>query len=225
MMSNNISIRTDLKILVIGCSGAGKTSFVQRWIKGEFQAVYSPTIVSEFQYKIFECRGNCYRIQLWDIGGQDKTPSMAKIFTRDSHGCIVISDITRKETFEETQKWKKIVDDESAFIDGDKLPFILIQNKIDLIKNDEDYLTHVANQSKKLSENKEYIGYYMTSVKENINVEEPINFLIDNIVDRLEKFSGEGNYNNINNNNENNRRNTLKLDNNSVKKDKKKGCC
>jgi small GTP-binding protein len=225
MMSNNISIRTDLKILVIGCSGAGKTSFVQRWIKGEFQSVYSPTIVSEFQYKIFECRGNCYRIQLWDIGGQDKTPSMAKIFTRDSHGCIVVSDITRRETYEETMKWKKVVKDESAFIDGDKLPFIFIQNKIDLIKDNDEYLNLVTNETKKIAEDKDFLGYYMTSVKENINVEEPINFLIDSIVERLEKFSGERSYN-FTDNNENGR-DTYKLEKEGKKEKNKKdgGCC
>ena len=224
-MSQNSSIRTDLKILVIGCSGAGKTSFVHRWIKGEFEQTYKPTIVSEFQYKIFECRGNCYRIQLWDIGGQDKTPSMAKIFTRDSHGCIVVSDISRRETFEETMKWKKVVNDESAFIDGDKLPFILIQNKIDLIKDNDEYLNLVTNETKKIAEDKDFLGYYMTSVKENINVEEPINFLIDSIVERLEKFSGEGNYN-FTENNENGR-DTYKLEKEG-KKDKIKkegGCC
>ena len=222
-MSQNQSIRTDLKILVIGCSGAGKTSFVQRWIKGEFDQSYKPTIVSEFHYKIFECRGNCYRIQLWDIGGQDKTPSMAKIFTRDSHGCIVICDITKKDTFEETKKWKKIVNDESAFIDGEKLPFILIQNKIDLIKDDNDYLSFATNETKKMAEDKEFIGYYMTSVKENINVEEPIHYLIDNIVERLDKFSSNENLNFIGIQG----RDTHKLDKNSQKEknDKKKGCC
>ena len=219
-MSNNVSIRTDLKILVIGCTGAGKTSFVQRWINGEFEITYKPTIVSEFQFKIIECRGNSYRIQLWDIGGQDKTPSMVKIFTRDSHGCIVISDISRRESFEEAMKWKKVVNDESAFIDGDKLPFILIQNKIDLIKDDKDYYNLVANQAKKLAEDREFYGYYMTSVKDNINVEEPIHFLIDIIVDRLEKMSGD-----INNNDfEINRKNTYKLDKN-IKKEKKDNCC
>ena len=222
-MSQNQSIRTDLKILVIGCSGAGKTSFVQRWIKGEFEQSYKPTIVSEFQNKIFECRGNCYRIQLWDIGGQDKTPSMAKIFTRDSHGCIVICDITKKDTFEETKKWKKIVNDESAFIDGEKLPFILIQNKIDLIKDDNDYLSFATNETKKMSEDKEFIGYYMTSVKENINVEEPIHYLIDIIVERLDKFSSNENLNFIGIQG----RDTYKLDKNSQKdkNNKKEGCC
>ena len=223
MNQNGKSITNDIKILVIGCSGAGKTSFVQRWINGEFEKYYKPTIVSEFQYKVFQCRENYYRIQLWDIGGQDKTPTMAKLFTRDSHGCVVVNDVTKKESLEEAMKWKKIVNDESAFIDGDKLPFILIQNKIDLIKNDENYLNYIVNESKKLAEDKEFIGLYMTSVKENINVEEPIHFLIDNIVDRLDKFNSEDS----NNSTLIKRKGTHKL-NKKDKKDKNKKeeeCC
>ena len=110
---------------------------------------------------------------------------MAKIFTRDSLGCIVLNDLSKKDIINETMKWKKVVYDESAFIDGDKLSFILIQNKIDLIENDKEYLNITMNDSQKLVDNGDFIGYYMSSVKENINIEEPIKFLIDNIVDRL----------------------------------------
>ena len=212
---------TDIKIIIIGCSGVGKTSFVQRWIKGYFENIYKPTIVSDFQYKILEWRGKCYRILLWDIGGQDKTPSMAKIFTRDSHGCIVINDASKKDNFNETMKWKKVVYDESAFIDGDKLPFILIQNKIDLLQNDKEDLNNIMNDSQKYVDNGDFIGYYMSSVKENINIDEPIKFLIDIIIDRLEKFQ-------LSTNNEynNKQRNTYKLENNNKKdKNKKDGCC
>lgn len=215
------SIRSDLKIIVIGCSGTGKTSFVQRWITGEFEKIYKPTIVTEFQYKIYECRGQPYRILLWDIGGQDRTPAMAKIFTRDTHGCIVVSDITKKESLEETLKWKKVVNDESAFIDGDKLPFIFIQNKVDLIKDDQDYLNQIINETKKIAEDNQFLGYYLTSVKENVNVEEPIKFLIENIVDRLEKYYSEGN----NNFNESKGRKTYTLVKNNKNKKKDGGCC
>jgi len=215
------SIRSDLKIIVIGCSGTGKTSFVQRWITGEFEKIYKPTIVTEFQYKIYECRGQPYRILLWDIGGQDRTPAMAKIFTKDTHGCIVVSDITKKESLEETLKWKKVVNDESAFIDGDKLPFIFIQNKVDLIKDDQDYLNQIINETKKIAEDNQFLGYYLTSVKENVNVEEPIKFLIENIVDRLEKYYSEGN----NNFNESKGRKTYTLEKNNKNKKKDGGCC
>ena len=213
---------TDIKIIIIGCSGVGKTSFVQRWIKGYFEKSYRPTIVSDFQYKILEWRGKCYRILLWDIGGQDKTPSMAKIFTRDSHGCIVINDISKKDNINETMKWKKVVYDESAFIDGDKLPFILIQNKIDLLEGDKDYLNEVMNESQKLVDNGDFIGYFMTSVKENINIDEPTKFLIDNIIDRLDKFQSNRNPEFI----ESKVRNTYRLEKNNKKdKNKKDGCC
>ena len=215
---------TDIKIIIIGCSGVGKTSFVQRWIKGYFEKSYRPTIVSDFQYKILEWRGKCYRILLWDIGGQDKTPSMAKIFTRDSLGCIVINDISKKDIINETMKWKKVVYDESAFIDGDKLPFILIQNKVDLIENDKEYLNIAMNDSQKLVDNGDFIGYYMSSVKENINIEEPIKFLIDNIIDRLEKYHASEN----NDLKESKARETYRLENNNKKdkdKNKKDGCC
>ena len=215
---------TDIKIIIIGCSGVGKTSFVQRWIKGYFEPVYKPTIISDFQFKIIEWRGKCYRILLWDIGGQDKTPSMAKIFTRDSLGCIVINDISEKDIINETMKWKKVVYDESAFIDGDKLPFILIQNKVDLIENDKEYLNIAVNDSQKLVDNGDFIGYYMSSVKENINIEEPIKFLIDNIIDRLEKYHASEN----NDLKESKARETYILQNNNKKdkdKNKKDGCC
>ena len=61
--------RSDLKIIVVGNSGTGKTSFVNKWTKNIFSESYRATIVSEFGYKIFEFKGKFYRIQLWDIAG------------------------------------------------------------------------------------------------------------------------------------------------------------
>ena len=123
----------ELKIMIIGSSGAGKTSFVQRWTKGEFSSDYKATIISDFGFKIYNHKDSLYRIQLWDIGGQDKSASMAKIFARDSQGCIVVTDVSISETPAQIFKWKEIINDESAFIDNQKIPFVLIGNKIDLI--------------------------------------------------------------------------------------------
>ena len=93
--------RTDLKIIVIGASGTGKTSLVNKWTKNLFSEVYKATIVSEFGFKIFEKDGKLYRIQLWDISGQDKNAMVTKIFAKDAHGCIIMSDATNKQTREE----------------------------------------------------------------------------------------------------------------------------
>ena len=218
-MSKNI--RADLKILVIGTSGAGKTSFVQRWTKGQFNDYHKPTIVSEFGFKIYEYKEKKYRIQLWDIGGQDKSPSMAKIFARDSHGCLVLSDSSKPETFQDTLDWKKVMNNESVFVDGEKLPFILIQNKIDLIEEKKD-LDEIEKKTKDLAEQNEFIKYFLTSVKENVNVEEAMNYLIGNIIDRLEVYAKNGGEVFS----DQRRRSNITLrESSSKEKDKKNSCC
>ena len=93
--------RSDLKIIVIGTSGTGKTSFVNKWTKNIFSDTYKATIVSEFGFKIFEQDGKLYRIQLWDLAGQDKNAMVTKIFAKDAHGCVVMADATNAQTREE----------------------------------------------------------------------------------------------------------------------------
>ena len=100
-MNQGGAFRSDLKIIVIGTSGTGKTSFVNKWTKNIFSDTYKATIVSEFGFKIFEHEGKLYRIQLWDLAGQDKNAMVTKIFAKDAHGCVVMSDATNSQTREE----------------------------------------------------------------------------------------------------------------------------
>ena len=98
---SNSGFRSDLKIIVIGTSGTGKTSFVNKWTKNIFSDTYKATIVSEFGFKIFEQDGKLYRIQLWDLAGQDKNAMVTKIFAKDAHGCVVMADATNSQTRDE----------------------------------------------------------------------------------------------------------------------------
>ena len=95
------SIRSDLKIIVVGSFGTGKTSYVNKWTKNIFQEKYKPSIVSDYGFKIFEHKGNLYRIQIWDLAGQDKSSSVSKILAKDSHGCVILSDATEPNGLEE----------------------------------------------------------------------------------------------------------------------------
>ena len=182
-------ITNELKIIVIGNSNTGKTSFVNKWTKGTFTDNYKATVVSEFSFKVFQFKDKYYRIQLWDLAGQDKNTHITKIFSKDSHGCLVLCDITNKETLNDTLKWKESVDESARFIDGDIIPSVLVQNKIDLV--DEESLKD-EEEIKKFAEDNKYIGYFRTSVKMGIGVDECMEFLITNILERIEKCSKEG---------------------------------
>ena len=62
--SDAASIRSNLKIKVIGSEGAGKNKLWNQWTKNIFQKEYKSTIVSKFGFKVFEYQDKLYRIQL-----------------------------------------------------------------------------------------------------------------------------------------------------------------
>ena len=99
----------------------------------------------------FPLKGNYYKVQIWDLAGQDKNIYTSKVFTKGSHGCLILYDTQDKKSFENTIKWKKAIDDNARFIDETPLPIVLVQNKIDLVepealKGDEEELKKFVDE-------------------------------------------------------------------------------
>lgn len=69
--STQLVLKSDIKIIIIGLSGTGKTSFVNKWLRNEFKDTVKATLVSEYGTKTFQYRGENYRIQIWDIAGKN----------------------------------------------------------------------------------------------------------------------------------------------------------
>ena len=186
--------KNDIKIIVVGNSGTGKTSFVNKWIKDTFDESYKATIVSEFSFKVIDYKDKSYKIQLWDLAGMDQNICITKIFSKDSHGCIVVSDITNEKTLPECVKWKNTVDETTKFIDDSYIPAILIRNKVDLLEenNDNDNDNDDENMIKEFCEKNKFLRCFKTSAKTGTNIEEAMNFLISNIIDRMDKIAQSG---------------------------------
>ena len=182
----NKKVKRDLKIVIVGNSGTGKTSFCTRWVKDTFTDNYKATIMSEFSYRIYEYYGNYYKIQFWDIAGQDKNVYTSKVFTKDAHGCIILCDITNQDTLEATLKWKKAIDENALFKDGGILPCVLVQNKIDLVSENE-----LGNDEevRQFGEKNGYINFFRTSAKTGLGVNECMDYLIKTIIERLEEYA------------------------------------
>lgn len=209
----------DLKIIVVGNAGTGKTSFVNRWTKNVFNETYKATIVSEFGYKILNINDVIYRIQLWDLAGQDKNTCITKIFCKDAHGVLIIADCTDKNSLLETAKWKASIDENSKFMDGTELPSILIENKCDLLSEDG---TNSIEELKEYAKKNKFISSFRTSAKENINVKESIEYLINEIIKKMNNISPD--YMRLLSETKTN--DSIKLDNkNKKEKPVKKECC
>ena len=48
-------------------------------------------------------------------------------------GCIIVCSADKEESLESTIKWKKIIDENSIQVGGERIPIFLAQNKADLI--------------------------------------------------------------------------------------------
>lgn len=207
----NSGFGVDLKVILIGNTSTGKTSIVDRYIKNIFDEKPRATIAANFSYKIIKRDDTIFRLQFWDLPGQDRSPSLMSIFCRESRGILFCCDALSKKSREDILIWKKSLE---GIIDITNIPKILIENKCDLL-GDEDKYNDNIEELKNFSENNNFSGYFRTSALNGYNIEKAIDFLVNEIIDTLEKEE--------NNNAENDKKIAIKL--NKTQKDDRTKCC
>ena len=207
-----------LKCVLLGESGVGKSSLINRFISGNFNKDSLPTIVGGFSKKeiFYEEENTKIVYEIWDTAGQEKYRSINKIFYQDAYINILVYDITKKNTFKAIKDyWIEEIKE-----NGPRDAIIIIAgNKSDLYEHeavDED-------EVRKYCKNIDAI-YQLTSAQTGEGVNELFNkigkeLLIPRNLEQFKKFNEKkkefDNSKNavyaINNTNNNNQR--------------KKGCC
>ena len=115
------------KVTVIGDTGTGKTSLINRFVYNRYDSFVSPTIGVENVHtdvKLSTCSAS---IRIWDTAGQEQFSSLVPMFSRDSDVCIVVADITKTETINNIDKWI-----EKLRKAGENPPIVVAINKTDL---------------------------------------------------------------------------------------------
>jgi len=173
------------KILVIGELGAGKTSIIKRYVHQYFSQHYRATIGVDFALKIINWDENTViRVQLWDIAGQERFGNMTRVYYKEAVGCILVFDVTRPASFEAVQKWKQDLDTKVQLPNGGRIPCVLMGNKCDQAR-EGFFQTH--EQMDAYCKEKGFIGWFETSAKENINIDESAKFLLSKVLENAVK--------------------------------------
>jgi Ras-related protein Rab-7L1 len=119
------------KVLVIGDSGVGKTAFVNQYVSGHYKGITKQTFGVAFALKVLQwSETETMRLQLWDIAGQERFTSMTRVYYKNSAGCVLMFDLTDRQSFQNTVKWKKDLDTKVWLPDGNPIPCILLANKV-----------------------------------------------------------------------------------------------
>ena len=181
------SFGNDLKVILLGNVSSGKTSIVERYINNIFQEKIRATISPNFAYKLIKKNNIIYRVHFWDIPGQDRSPQITSVFCRDAHGFIFCCDALVKKSREDIVTWKISLEN---VLDINDIPLIILENKCDLLGKENDYNKDI-DELKKFSDDNNFLGAFRTSALNGYNIDNAINFLVDEIITRVEKEEEE----------------------------------
>ena len=160
------------KLILIGDSSVGKSNILLKYLKGEFNPNSKATVGVEFGTKSVEIENKRIKIQIWDTAGQERYRSITSAYYRGAKGAFIVYDITRKNTFENIDRW---VTDLKT--NGDQnISIVLIGNKTDLEEKRE------VQKDEGIKKSEEYkTAFLETSALNGDNIDKAFDELIEQI--------------------------------------------
>jgi GTP-binding nuclear protein Ran len=166
---------TELKLILVGDGGVGKTTFVKRHLTGEFEKKYMATQgVEVHPMEFFTSKGKV-KFNVWDTAGQEKLSGLRDGYYIDAHCAIIMFDVCSRITYKNVAKWYKDI----VRICGESIPIVLVGNKVD-----EKNRKVKAKQI--LFARRHGLQYFDISAKSNYQFEKPFVWL-------LKKLTGDPN--------------------------------
>ena len=169
------------KIIIVGDSGAGKTSIITRYTKEIFDPNNSATIVPVFSSKVLTINGNKYQFNIWDIPGQDRNPIMTRTFAQDTGGIIYCCEVNNENSRESLKSWEESL---NSFIDTKDISKIIVENKCDKL-GDESLYNYDINTLRETGKNLSCFKFFRTSALNGYNVKEAFNTLLNEMIKEI----------------------------------------
>lgn len=159
-----------LKIIILGDSGAGKTSLMNQFVNRKFTNQYKATIGADFLTKDVMVDDRVVTMQIWDTAGQERFQSLGVAFYRGADCCVLVYDVSMPNTFKTLESWRDEFLIQSGPKDPERFPFVVIGNKVDL-----ESRAVSAKRAQQWCQIKGDIPYFECSAKEALNVEQAFN--------------------------------------------------
>jgi small GTP-binding protein len=163
-------VREKLKVCMLGATGVGKTSLVDRFVRSIFSDAYRTTIGVKIEVRPVEREDRAVDVVVWDLSGQDEFQSVRLSYLRGAAGYLVVIDGTRRETVDAAVTLQAAARGAIG-----EVPFIAVVNKADLVTSWD-----LDPQDLELLERSGWT-IMRTSARTGAGVEEVFNALVDAI--------------------------------------------
>lgn len=177
-MMSHVSAPYDLqiKLLMIGDSGVGKTCLLLRYANDSFSPTFITTIGIDFKIKNIDIDGKRVKLQIWDTAGQERFRTITTSYFRGAQGIVLVYDVTDRRSFESIRNWISQIQ-QHADVHVNK---ILVGNKCDML--DEKVVS--SEEGQKLAKEFE-MEFWEASAKNDVNVEQSFLSIAQSVKDRL----------------------------------------
>ena len=204
---DNIEEEEEIKVILVGEMGTGKTSLINTAIGLNFQEKLASTTTNSIMNKSMTINGKTYSVNLWDTIGQEKYRSLTKIFLKGAKIVIFVYDITNSNSFKELDYWFESTKE----IINEKIVMGIVGNKSDLFLKEE-----VKESDARALAKQKGCDFALTSAKNSTMFCEFLEKL-------LKKYLGQEDNENDDENNNKKKAEKLKIGKAGAKP--KKGCC
>jgi len=166
------------KILLLGDASVGKTSFTKRYCYNIFNPSERLTIGVDFHVKTVEMNNKRIKLQLWDIGGEQRFRFLLPTYCLGANAAFLLYDITRPNTLDNISEWMTIVRQK-----GGPIPIMLVGSKLDLDQTQRKVQRDYGIQ---IAEKNEMASFVEISAKDDVNVDDAFKVLTDLTLERME---------------------------------------
>ena len=172
------NIYENIKIILIGDTYVGKTSFLNQFFSEGFNPNLTSTIGITERSKIMSYENKIYKIKIWDTAGQERFESLPKQYYERIEGVFLFYDITNEQSFDNIIKWLKDI------LEGGHKDLIvyLLGNKVDLVE--ERKVSYETGLNFAKSKN---IKFMEISCKLDLNIIDAVYFMIYDIL-KIENY-------------------------------------
>jgi small GTP-binding protein len=119
----------EYKIVMIGESGVGKTSMVDRFYSNTYNSSVPPTIGAAYVKVALQLVGRPVVLNIWDTAGQERFQSLVPLYMRSAHGLVFVFDIMSLAAIRGLNAVFESIKDQLV----EDMQLMLCANKIDLL--------------------------------------------------------------------------------------------
>ncbi|XP_034032270.1 EF-hand calcium-binding domain-containing protein 4A [Thalassophryne amazonica] len=184
VQSNVVSPQRVFKVVFLGNSGVGKSSFIQHYSSGHFSCPMSATVGIDYRMKILTLGSTTIALQLWDTAGQERFRSITQQYYRKADGILAMYDVTQSPSFTAVRGWIDSVKEKMC----EDAVLMLLGNKLDLVGSQGRKVTTQEGQT--LAQQQQAV-FYECSAKTGCNMEELMTHLAGMLLSQHDRQCGD----------------------------------